>query len=511
MILQKHLKIKSMLSLLLTCTLAVLLFLEFSSFICQLLRGFFGENSIFAPLLNAESSLFYASSSIAPLSTTLLMFSWLPLIIFKHFLKGRFKSNLNSKANSLHEISSFMRLPLEKASKPSFFNRNHQFIAVFSLMSVLLITVYPYLPALNPSEKFVGVDIPFYEKKLVELKSLGDFPSIVSAAFFHTPDRPLSILLLFFTWRLTWLSALEAAQFSPIILGLILILCTFLFARLLRFNFFSASLIMLFTSFSFHVTVGMYGGFIANWIALIFLYAFWGFIFVALKRKIWSYCLPAVVLQGLLMFSHVDTWAMSMGILFILFLLFLADWISKRSNNFEWLMLLCVLVCGILLNMLRNNFLNVNLGNIEAAEVAKTSLSLGNLLMFWHILNVSLISYKGISFMNPILFILAFIGSLAIVFNDDLVSKIFKAFIIASAFPFLLGDQIMQTRIMYNLPLQIFASLGLYTLTVLVNLYFEPKEATKLNKLLVLLVVFVNLNYALRCSFHLTTINFFPE
>lgn len=84
------------------------------------------------------------------------------------------------------------------------------------------------------------------------------------------------------------------------------------------------------------------------------------------------------------------------------------------------------------------------------------------------------------------------------------------AFLIASAFPFLLGNQVMQIRIMYNLPLQILAFLSLYTLTGTVTLCFERKEATKLNRLLTLLVVFVNVNYALRCSFYLITLNFFP-
>jgi len=510
LMISERLKSKTTFGFLLVCVLAVLIFLEFLTFVCWLLLGFLGANDIYAGLLNLESCFFYASSSLAPLFTSLLMFSWLPILAFTSFLKGRFKQSLNPKAAFPDKVSIFARLTLERAVKPTPLDRHCGFIAVFSLLSILLTTTYPYLPALNPSGKFVGVDIPFYEKALVELRGLGSFQDVVSAAFVHYQDRPLSILLLFFMWRLTWLSPLEAAQFSPVILGLTLVLCTFLFARLFRFNMFSASLTMLFTSFSFHVTVGMYGGFVANWVAVIFLYGFWGFTFAALKKGAWSCLTPTVALQGLLFFSHANTWAMCMGVVLVLLLLFLLERISKGGDGFKCQILFTILFCGVLLNTVRNSLLNVSLERVEAAEVAKTGISLENLQMFWHILNVSLFSYKGTSFMNPPLLALAFIGSLTIYFNDDKASKIFKAFIIASTFPFVLGDQVIQTRILYNLPLQIFALIGLYALQAAVEFCFEREEAAKLNKLLFLLVVFVNLNYALRCSFNLTAINFFP-
>jgi len=382
---------------------------------------------------------------------------------------------------------------------------------VFSLITVFLVTVYPYLPALNPTGRFVGVDIPFYEKKLLELNSLRDFPSIVSKAFISYADRPVSILLLFFGWKLTWLSAVEAAQFSPIILGLILVFATYMFARLLGFTQFSASMVMLFTSFSFHITVGMYGGFIANWIGLIFYYLFWGFLCLAMRSGSWLHCLTSMAFLGLLMFSHAETWGMSMGVLLLLFSLHFLKWIFKRrSGKNESLMLLAVLCFGALLNLARNAFLNVGLGKVEAVGVAQTSVSLGNLLNFWGILSESILSFKGISFINPLLDLLAFIGSLAVFLNRSRKSEIFKALIIGSSPLFLLGDRVLQTRIMYNLPIQIFALIGLYTISSALESRFEEAEAEKLKKLLTIYVILVNVNYALRCSFHLTTINFFP-
>ena len=105
---------------------------------------------------------------------------------------------------------------------------------------------------------------------------------------------------------------------------------------------------------------------------------------------------------------------------------------------------------------------------------------------------------------------LAFIGSLAVFLNRSRKSEIFKALIIGSSPLILLGDRVLQTRIMYNLPIQIFALIGLYTISSALESRFEEAEAEKLKKLLTIYVILVNVNYALRCSFHLTTINFFP-
>jgi hypothetical protein len=211
------------------------------------------------------------------------------------------------------------------------------------------------------------------------------------------------------------------------------------------------------------------------------------------------------------MFSHAETWGMSMGVLLLLFSLHFLKWIFKRrSGKNESLMLLAVLCFGALLNLARNAFLNVGLGKVEAVGVAQTSVSLGNLLNFWGILNESILSFKGISFINPLLDLLAFIGNLAVFLNRSKKSEIFKALIIGSSLLFLLGDRVLQTRIMYNLPIQIFALIGLYTISSALESRFEEAEAEKLKKLLTIYVILVNVNYALRCSFHLTTINFFP-
>jgi len=213
----------------------------------------------------------------------------------------------------------------------------------------------------------------------------------------------------------------------------------------------------------------------------------------------------------LLLFSHANTWGMSMGILSVFFLVLFLKWLVKHDNSFRPLMLLLILIVGFSLNTLRNLSLGVGLGTVDAAAVGESGVSLVNIKSLWQTLILSLGSEMGISFMNPILLFLAGLGGLAVALDNRLVSRFLMVCLIASSIPFIFGNQVVQTRILYDLPVHVFSIFGLVVLLNFVEqLVKDQKTKERISSLLVLLVIFVNLNYALRCSFYLTQINFFP-
>lgn len=500
--------------------IAFVLFEAFS-FVCWLLLPLFPSSlnpdgkGIISAFLDTEAWLFFSSAGVAPIFALLWMFSWTiwPFRVFLRFLRGRihWSSKVGKTNVFLNKFAETLRLAVDKAFKPVDSGLNPRILMVASLALVILVAVYPYLPSLNPHGKFVGVDIPFYEKHLMELDSLGDFGGVVHKVFFPPfSDRPLSLLFLFSGWKLTWFSARQTVQFSPILLGLLLVLATYFFVRQAEFNRLSASFAMLFTVFSYHITVGMYGGLIANWISLVFLYVFLGFVFASLKKVSWRLFGVALAFQSFLLFSHANTWGMSMGILGVFFFVLLVECFVKRENSFRPLMLLMILVVGMSLNAIRNFALGISVGTVEVASVAQSGVSLTNLLSVWQTLRVSLGSYMGISFMNPVLLFLASLGGLAMTLNTRLVSRFFTASLVASSIPFFLGDNLVQTRILYDLPVHVFAFLGLLVLLSLAQQFFGGEEAKRIRFLLVLFVIFVCLNYVFRCSFYLTQVNFFP-
>jgi hypothetical protein len=489
---------------------------ESFSFFCRLGRVVLGQNGMWLLLLNIESQMFFSSlAAIAPFFALLWMFSWLiwPSKVFLRPYATRIHRDTKAgrKKSFFDEFVKTIRSALDKAFRPVGCGLDSKMLMVASFVLVIIVTVSPYMPSLNSSGKFVGVDIPYYKRQLMELDLFDDFYGIAHRVFFQSPDRPLSLSLLFLGWKLTWFSAGQAVQFSPILLGLLLVLATYFFVRQAGFNGFYASLTMLFTGASYHVTVGMYGGLLANWISLVFLYLFLGFVFAGLKKGSWRFCAIALVFQSLLLFSHANTWGMSIGILGVFFLVLFLERLIKHDNSLRPLMLLVILIVGISLNILRNLALGVGLSTVEAAGVGESRVSLANIRNLWQTLILSLGSEMGISFMNPIMLFLAGLGGLAVALDNRLISRFLMVCLIASSIPFILGDQVVQTRILYDLPVHLFSIFGLLVLLNFVEqLVKDQKTKERIGSLLVLLVIFVNLNYALRCSFYLTQINFFP-
>ena len=491
--------------------LLVAVIFESVTFCCWLERAVLGENESCSLILNYESHLFNSLSAIVPILALLLMFSWIiwPLRAFLHTRK----INISYKKAFLEKIMKIIHSATDEVfgQAKSIRYLDSRILASASLVLTILVTVYPFMPRLNPHGKIVGVDIPSYEMWLLESNLMNDFRGVLQKAFFQYPDRPLALILLFSLWKTTWLSARQIAEYSYVLLGLLLLLVTYLFTRLSGFNRSYASLTMLFTVFSYHITTGMYAGFLANWIGLIFLYLFEGAVLAGLKRNSWRYCIAALTFQSLLLFSHANSWDMTMGILGVFFLFLSLEWLRKKENLSRPLMLLVIMTVGVSLKILRNLSLGVEPGTFEAANVAESCVSLVNIQYLWGTLIYSLGSYKGISLMNPILYFLAGLGGLAVALDNRLASRYFTICLLTSSIPFIFGNHIVQSRIIYDLPLHIFSIFGLCVLLSFTDQLLKgEKNGEKIGLLLVLLVFFVNLNYALRCSFYLTQITFFP-
>ena len=72
--------------------------------------------------------------------------------------------------------------------------------------------------------------------------------------------------------------------------------------------------------------------------------------------------------------------------------------------------------------------------------------------------------------------------------------------IVASAIPFIFGTWVVHVRILYNLPIHLFAVVGLLFAVKLIESAVARTESRQIGRLLLALAVLVNLNYAIRCS-----------
>lgn len=504
---------RSLISYFLTGLLIPFVIFEAFSLACWLLIPVFpsifleNKDPIVRAVLDAETGLFSSLQQLAPiLLAILLVTGGIGLLrLIPSFFKKRPRLVLRLSSNKKGvNLLAGLQSSLDDVFDPSGTgSRRWVLVLALSTLVVSCVAIYPYLPGLNPNGRLVGADVPVYVRWLTEMGKNGT-SSIFAQALFDLPSRPLSVTLMYLGWKASGVSIGQFFQLLPLFLGLALVLVAFFFARKAGFNSWAASFVALFTAFSFQVTVGMYGGFFSNWVCLIFLYLAWGFLFWSMRKGSWSLLGAAALFQVCVLFAHVQTWEMTIGIAAVFLVITFARSLVRKSGFLEVKMLLAFLVANVVAGLSRNFALRSNFAFAEVTELSQVHLSGPFVWEFWRILNRTLLSEMGIAFANPVMLFLACVGGLVLAFDDRLVSRFLSACVVAVTVPFIFGDWVIQTRILYDLPIQVFAFLGLFFLLKLTGtLVGKRREAVVIKCLLLVLVVLVNVNYALRCSFNL--------
>jgi hypothetical protein len=416
----------------------------------------------------------------------------------------RFTFKVGTRKSNHDNLSVYLHSALDSISDSGKTgSRRYILILAISVALASSIALYPYMPGLNPSGRFVGVDTKTYVGWLTEMDKAGNPWNVLSYSFSNFSERALSLFLMYLSWKAFGTSG-RFVQFLPVLLGTLLVLATFFFMRKAGLNPWTASLISLFSAFSLHVTVGMYGGFLSNWTGLVFFYLFLGFLFWSLRKRSWLLLAIAIPFQVCVLFAHVQTWWMTMGILAVFSLMSFLSWLQNRRNALHVVMIFAVLTVNVLVNFARNLTMSTSPTRSEVVLIAQQSLSLANLQAFWQNVGIVLNKEMGIPFLNPLLLFLAFLGGLIVAFDDRPLSRFLIASVLASAIPFVFGNTTVQTRILYNLPVHVFSFLGLVLVSKVLEDLLGNGKAKILSRLLLILVILANLNYAFRCSFCLT-------
>jgi len=471
----------------------------------------FNENLSFLNFLfNIETEIFYSSAGLAPFFIIVFLFSWV-IFMLRHLpvILGKRGSIILEKNNRKLRIGSFFRSALEPALKPLGHSRRYSFLLLAaSLIFAFWVAVYPYLPSLNPAATPVGEDVPHYMAYLLKMDEDGGLMNVLSHAFFEYRDRPLSLTLMYLGGKMIGVSDWKALQYLPVLLGPLLVLAVYVFMLFTGFNRWAASTTAIFTAFSYHITMGMYGALFANWISLIFFYLFLGLLLRSLRTHSWRLLGLALLFQIPLLLTHSYTWEMTVGILFVFLLLTVLKQLHGKVQTKEsWMLLIVLLIC-ILTKVVKNAVSGAGYAASDAEAVASTSLSLENFEYLWHILGYSL-KWEGISLMNPLMFVLASLGGVTIAFDDELTSRFCTACVLASAVPFIFGNKDLHARILYVLPVQVFSFIGLLMLISLIKSRGSSSEDRRkviISNLLWISVMLVNMNFAIRCSLDLVAL-----
>lgn len=358
-----------------------------------------------------------------------------------------------------------------------------------------LVAIYP-LGGLS-SSILVGTDAPYYYNWINQLHQYGPLTAFQM-------DRPFSNLLLYFAQIFTNISTEDIVRFAPFFCSASLSLAVFWFVKNGTQDRQLALISALFTIFSFQTSVSLYVYSLSNWMALILMFSILGILLLEDQRhfKIKTIIFTSLGLVTLLI--HPYTWEVLILILatYAFFLLLKEKSKEKKRIQQISIFILVNLVFFALYSLLP---FGQEIGNSGAVFLNHVTLNLNNLFNIENGLENMVKVWVGGLYANPLLIVLAIIGSFALTaFTKRFGQLMFFWIAIPSlALLFFAPDSFLYYRIVYLLPIQIFAAAGLsFSLSKLEKIKGNnPEKTMNLLKILIItLVILILLNYSLRVS-----------
>src|SRR5467141_4664801 len=217
---------------------------------------------------------------LAPLSTIFLpelLYAWLARAVARE--ATRYSSTARSISHFLSEpfakvISSVRTRSLSESARTFKILSRPRLLLVISLAASVLLAFVPYRPDLNPNGVLVGIDSPTYVRWIIQMLAR-PVTQALQYSFVEGLDgsRPLLLVVLYMVASLG-VSPLEVIEYLPMILAPLLALSTYAFVKFGQGSTSFAGLTALFTPLSFYLPVGLWGGYYANILALVFAYLF---------------------------------------------------------------------------------------------------------------------------------------------------------------------------------------------------------------------------------------------
>lgn len=385
----------------------------------------------------------------------------------------------------LAQSSNRIKMKSESLSQATFENKlSTKRVAIYLSLCAMIgvsIALIPHVSVVNPNSERLGVDTPRYVTWLTLMDNQSVSP--IGFALKSAGDRPLTLLILFLITEVTNADPFMVIEFSPIILAPLLILVTFFLTRELTANDKIAIVASFLSAISFQTLIGMYSGFYANWLALVFGYSAFTLLVRCLKRPSKFRLVALGLLMAGLLFAHTYTWTIMISVAFVfLFVLHALNYYPRK----HFILLYLILASSIAVDVLKSTWTG-SLSGIEA------DVSIG----FGHGLGISQFSerlgtlaetvqtYYGGVYAN--IAILGLVMYWLIRCQPRELANIFILIFLSTALiPLFIGDFLLQSRILYDIPFQIPAAISIY--------YIESKNGKMMITALLLIMVYLSLH-----------------
>ena len=443
------------------------------------------------PGLSVLNSNFYAL--LAPLSTVLLLgllYAW-PLKLIAR--EARIRSTLFDRlilflSEPFQKIMSSLKSASlsETARNCKILSRPRLMLAVSLVVSILL-TFIPYRPDLNPSATLVGVDSPLYVGWIVQML-IRPLSQALAYSFVEGLEgsRPLLLIPLYLVAS-TGVSPSQLVEYLPMVLAPLLSLSTYIFVRYGQGSRGLASLTALFCSVSFYTTVGLWGGYYANWLALILAFLFMTVLLVYSKKTSrLGYAAIHVLSIGLFL-THPWTW----GLVVTVSLAFAFSLWRETRKKVHLESVLGIISGGVVLDVVKSWVFATRAVGVDVAGTFQTA-GIVQLLNFWPNLVEALLYTHGGLIGNWLILGLGLLASSILRFRDWF-ERLLLLWIAVASIPFAVLDSYHQARIVYDLPLPVLVSIAV--------VLFLPRVGSKSLRwpgIVIAFLVVTMTNYALQ-------------
>lgn len=440
---------KGSLAIVLACCGAVLIAIEAASLYSWLSNPFdyqfpFSDTPRWA-FPTADLNIFSMLYPLVPglLLAFLLCWAWVPL-------RGKILSRLGGGGTAL----------AENVLGESRVDRRIQ-AAILSASAALagFVAYYPYIRL--PVEYLVGRDGVNYYTFLTRMTDVWSFTTVA-------PDRPLLMLFLYGLKTATQQPAEIVVRLMPILCAVALVLSVFWLVKTGTKDDRLALVSSALTAFSFQITAGMMGYFLAGWLALAGMMLFFTLLLKSMEERPLVYSSLAGLVSIAVLGTHPYHWLVMVTVLSLYAAL---TAVAHRAFKRELLYLavpLIITAAAAVPLLLFTGLGPLGLSrvtavvnalwralsiNFTAAKITMLLTSLAHIADFW----------VGGAFGNPVVYILAILGMAALAdlkksFNRLLFCWVLVPFL--AIFAIVPGMEQYFHRIAYTVPFQILAAVG---------------------------------------------------
>lgn len=428
-----------------------------------------------------QAQLFRDLSPLSPLLLVLLLYAWLARLVLNLARKRSIQAE--TLARTLSDLVKGRHESGRGLEKLTIF-RYPELLLIVAMTAAAYLAYFPYSPSFNPNGNIVGTDTSSYIIWTQQMLSR-PFSDAITYAFSGAGQgfRPLP-LILYYSISSLGLHSDQVVEFSPVVFGPLLALSVYIFERTISGSKTTAAIAALITPFSFQETVGIWAGYLANWLAMIFAFLLLSIFLLFTRSHRRRLLVLLIPLSLALLLTHPWTWLLILATTLVFTL-------TRPQEERRLLTIIAIglIAAGTIADIAKNQLAG---GTALATDLATKGpvFGLSQTQMFWPNLYGALNTFYDGLLGNTILIGLCALSFLTIKFQHR-TEGMLVSWVAAASIPFVLLNSFHQTRLIYDLPISPLAATGL----VLLIARLGGNELR--SSLLLLVAILFGANYAL--------------